>query len=201
MGDEPEEGLSGSWGPSYEESWKSRFEPVFEAIHSVPINVLLWGPGPDSEFYPKREEIGAHLADDYTAVSTSEALMDADPRFGEFPDTLTAEGIQAEAADIVIALAVDSRDVTGVHVELTKFGDHERIGPKIHLLLPRKPHAEHRPLILEAATHVPEPRRFDYTAEQYEDCQQMRAKAKQWVEEMRRQTYLRLVRSGAIRPS
>lgn len=201
MSDAEAAALAGSWGASYESAWKPRFEPVFEALRQVPINVLLWGPGLESDFYPKREQIGAHLADEHTSVATSEALIASDERFAEFPDTLTREGVHAEAADIVIALAVDSRDVTGVHTELTKFGDHPRIGPKIHLFVPRRPAAAFRPLILEAADHVPEARRFDYTPAQYDDCHQIRAKASQWVEELRRERYLFLVRSGAIRPA
>lgn len=122
--------------------------------------------------------------------------MEADPRFGLLGDTLLAEGIQAESADLVIALAVDDREATGVHVELTKFGDHPRIGPKIHLLVPLRPSRTHRALLLEASGKVPQDRRFEYTADQYVSCLEMRAKARAWIEAVRKEKSLSLLRRG-----
>lgn len=200
MNDSDPEGLRGAWGRDYATAWAPKFAAVLSAIDSTPVNVLLWGPGVSSPEYAKRQEIGAALGDERTSVMTSEAIMDADPHFGEIGDTMVAEGIQAEAADVVIALAVDSRDVTGVHAELTKFGDHPRTGPKIRLLAPIRPRGAGRPLILEAADMVPEARRFDYSDAQYQDCQEIRARARRWVAEVRREKFLRLVRDGTIRP-
>jgi hypothetical protein len=195
---DPRNALRGIWGDTYENGWAPRFDPVFRAAGEVLINVILWGPGVASGHYRKRDEIGQALAGPKTNVATPEALIAAEPAFAQLDDTLLAVRIQAEQADIVIALAVDDREVTGVHVELTKMGDHETIGPKIHLFAPKRPAAAIRPLILEAASKVPEPRRFDYMAAQYTDCNQIRAKAIRWVEEVRRQKFLRLLREGSL---
>lgn len=190
--------LKGLWGQRYEDAWRPRFNAVFDSEKSIPVTVVLWGPGLGSESYAKRDEIGAALVDEHTSVATPEALMDADERFGELGDVLLAEGIQAEGADLVIALAVADRKVTGVHAELTRFGDHERIGPKIRLFNPRLKRQERNPLLLAAAYAIPEASRFDYTTEQFVDCQNMRAKARGWVNEVRRAKFLSAIKAGSL---
>jgi hypothetical protein len=196
MARRPRDALLGIWGQEYGDSWKPRFDSVFEAAAKVTLSVLVWGPGKGTTHYTKRQQIAESLADSATGVATPEALMEADPRFGDLQDTLLAEEIQAEAADIVIALAVDDRNASGVHVELSHFAGHPRIGPKLRLLAPLRPKTSGGPLILEAAARLPDPQRFDYTPTQYDDCEQMRAKVRRWVEEARRAKYLRALRAG-----
>ena len=192
MTDDPGEGVAGTWGRDYREAWEPRFRRFFEAQRRVPMNVLLWGPGVGTDLYPKREQIGASLGDDATSVATSEALVGSHDELSAMDDIFLAEEIQGEAADLVIALDVDDRSVIGVHAELIRFGTHPRIGPKIHLFTPRRPAtgSQARPLILEAARQVSDARKFEYTPDQYDDCQQIRAKASAWVEAARREKFL-----------
>ena len=65
---------------------------------------------------------------------------------------------------------------------------------------PRIPKSEYKPLILEAAANIGEASRFDYTPDQYVDCQEIRARAGRWVEEARRRKFIGRLQAGLLDP-
>jgi hypothetical protein len=186
------EALRGEWRRDYG-PWRAGFDAFFEERDSTEVRILSWGPGEHTPYYEKRHSICADLATRASnSVFTSEQLFESEPRFSSLEDALLAE-----EADIVICLVVDDPEVSGAPAEMLEFRKHPGIAHKIRLLLPKEARRIGQGFLYQGCQQFPSSQTFRYTARQYKQCDDIRAKCHRWVEAVRRQKHLERWRKKA----
>jgi len=173
--------------------WRSQLDPLFQAIEATPVLVLSWGPGENTPDFAKRDELCRDLRQNpANCVNTPEQLARDDPRLADLAnhDIYGLEEILAEEADVVVCLL--TRSATGVHGEIMKYFDNQLIRPKLRALIPKKPPTPTVGFIYRAAHDLPDSQKFRYTRQQYQLCEEMRSRCREWIEAVRFQKYRQL---------
>ena len=158
--------------------FNEQFQEYLRSIKQTKLMIVILGPAGQSPGYDKRTAIREHLR------STN---RNDDVKFPEEitvpPEALPDEGHWSSLdfiianAQIVFALLVDSKDVTGVLSEVTRHGDKEGFRKKAFLILPRKDKrvkGSFLPQIWAAAEDYPESRKLRYTREEFLSCVRIR---------------------------
>jgi hypothetical protein len=191
--------LKGAWSAEFT-AWHERLAPVFQRLREVPVLILSWGPGPHMTEHAKRkqlnDDLNAHNANNHAL--TSEELFDREPDFRLFGDTLDAEQIQAANADVIIVLVL--KDGPGVRAELLDIRRHPQIVANVRLLLPKGASVPGRGIADIGIRSVPPSQTYQYTPKQFTDCHDMRAKCRQWVDEVRGAKFLTGAMTTSIAP-
>ena len=140
--------------------------------------IVILGPGGKSPGYDKRTEIREHLrstnkTDDVNFPEEITVPPEALPDEGHWSrlDFIIAN------TQVVFALLVDSKDVTGVLGEVTRYGDKKGFREKAFLILPRKSgrvKGSYLPQIWAAAEDYPKNRKLRYSGEEFLSCVRIR---------------------------
>lgn len=154
--------------------FNEKFQQYLRSIKQTKLMIVILGPGGKSPRHDKRTEIREHLR------STNKT---DDVNFPEEitvpPEALPDEGHWSKLdftianAQIVFALLVDSKNVTGVLSEVTRYGDKKGFREKAFLILPRKGarvKGDYLPQIWAAAEDYPENRKLRYSEEELLSC-------------------------------
>lgn len=159
--------------------WNERFRQYRNAISEIQLKIIILGPSDRSPGYKKRVEIRDYLQ------KLSSNYDVAFPEEIEVPENLLPDESRWKPldfivgdADIVFALLIDHKDVTGVLVEITKYGDRKRFQEKAFLLVPEKrkppPKGSYLPQVWAAAADYPNDKKLYYSAEEFADCSKIR---------------------------
>lgn len=201
MSDPDRGGLRGEWGEQFPD-WRRGLARVFDDQDRVPVKILVWGPGPHSSEYEKREQIIQHLTAENAnnQVVTSELLQQIEPRLAEY-SLYEAEELEVDIADVIFVLILKEKAATGAPAEVVRFLDNDEFRHKAHLFTPKLTRDERRHGFLDQGwVHYPTERRFPYTYRQYVDCTKMRSYCSSVVKELRKERFLkerRLQRLGS----
>ncbi|MFC2019209.1 hypothetical protein ACFLU4_04545 [Chloroflexota bacterium] len=149
------------------------------SIEQTKLKIIILGPAKQSPGYDKRVQIRDHLrsnsiADDVAFPEDITVPPEVLPNGGQWPiiDFIIAN------AQMVFALLVDDRKVTGVLSEVTRYHDKKGFRDKSYLILPiarKKAKGSYFPLIWEAAAVYPKDRTLRYKDEEFRDCNITRA--------------------------
>lgn len=150
------------------------FQQYRRSIEQTKLKIVILGPARQSPGYKKRAEIREHLK----SISKTD-----DVAFPEEitvpPEVLPDEGHWSSVdfiianAQIVFALLMDNKKVTGVLSELTRYGNQKGFRDKSFLILPGKHKTvkgSYLPLIWAAAMDYPKDRTLRYSDEEFLGC-------------------------------
>lgn len=154
------------------------FQQYRRSIEQTKLKIVILGPARQSPGYDKRTEIREHLR------STNKTDDIAFPE--EIivpPEVLPDEGHWSSLdfiianAQIVFALLMDNKNVTGVLSEVTRYGDKKGFRDKSFLILPGKHKTvkgSYLPQIWAAAVDYPTDRTLRYSDEEFLSCARTR---------------------------
>lgn len=200
---DPANSLAGEWHEEFTAGFQARLAQKFREMDNVPLSILVWGPGPHSPEYTKREQIINHLSQVNPAneVRTSEQMDAIEPRLSEL-HLYESEELQVEVADLIFALIPKERGPTGVPAEVARYWDNEVFRGKTYLIVPRLNRDDRRRGFLDQGWVMwPHERRFTYTQRQYEDCTKIRSYCSDVIKELRKTRYFRELRRNRLGPA
>ncbi len=150
------------------------FQQYLRSIEQTKLKIIILGPAGRSPGYDKRVEIRKHLrslskTDDVAFPEEITVPSEILPDEGHWSST---DFIVANA-QIVFALLIDHKDVTGVLGEVTKYGDKKGFRDKSFLILPGKHKTvkgSNLPQIWAAAKDYPRNRTLRYSDEEFHSC-------------------------------
>lgn len=150
------------------------FQQYRRSIEQTKLKIVILGPGRQGPGYDKRVEIRKHLrslskTDDVDFPEEITVPSDILPGEGQWSST---DFIVANA-QIVFALLIDHKDVTGVLGEVTKYGYLKGFRDKSFLILPKKrkkAKSRNLPQIWAAAEDYPKDRTLRYSDEEFLSC-------------------------------
>ena len=158
--------------------FNERFQQYRRSIEQTKLMIVILGPGEKSPGYSKRTEIREHLrstnkTDDVNFPEEITVPPDVLPDGGRWSwlDFIIAN------AQIVFGLLVDSKDVTGVLGEVTRYGNWRGFREKSFLILPRRGgrvKGSYLPQIWAAAEDYPQNRKLRYSEEEFLSCVRIR---------------------------
>lgn len=150
------------------------FQQYRRSIEQTKLKIVILGPGRQGPGYDKRVKIRKHLR---SLSKTDDVAFPEEVAVP--PEVLPDEGHWSSLdfiianAQIVFALLIDHRDVTGVLGEVTKYGDKKGFRDKSFLILPRerkKAKGSYLPQIWAAAEDYPKNRTLRYSDEEFRSC-------------------------------
>jgi hypothetical protein len=154
--------------------FNERFQEYLRSIKQTRLMIIILGPGGKSPGYDKRTQIRDHLrstnkTDDVNFPEEVAVPPDALPDQGHWSklDFIVA------SAQVIFALLVDSKDVTGVLSEVTRYGDKRGFREKAFLIIPKKAaraRGSHLPQIWAAAEDYPRHRKLRYSDDEFRSC-------------------------------
>jgi len=150
------------------------FQQYRRSIEQTKLKIVILGPGRQGPGYDKRVEIREHLrslskTDDVAFPEEITVPSEILPDEGRWSST---DFIVADA-QMVFALLIDHRKVTGVLGEVTKYGYLEGFRDKSFLILPVKQKTvkgSYLPQIWAAAEDYPRDRTLRYSEEEFRSC-------------------------------
>jgi hypothetical protein len=154
------------------------FQQYRRSIEQTKLKIVILGPARKSPGYDKRTEIREHLR---STNKTDDVVFPEEINVP--PEVLPDEGHWSSLdfiianAEIVFALLVDNKNVTGVLGEVTKYGDKKGFREKSFLILPRKQRTvrgSFLPQIWAAAEDYPTDRTLRYSDEEFLSCARTR---------------------------
>jgi len=151
------------------------FQQYRRSIEQTKLMIVILGPGGTSPGYNKRTEIREHLRstnknDDVGFPEDITVPPEVLPDKGQHWSWL--DFIIANA-QIVFALLVDSKDVTGVLSEVSRYGNKKGFREKSFLILPKKDRSikgSRLSQIWAAAEDYPKNRKLRYSREEFLSC-------------------------------
>ncbi len=182
-------GLAGDWAEQYK-NWELRFTPYFEKLAKTPVLILCWGPGKNApqEFYDKRIELRDDLmsSNPNNKAITSEEIKQIDRRFTALTD-IEAEELQASEADLILALLVSYKELSGVYTELLLYRNVPGFYNKTIVLLPKLSGKETKKLGFSANVFDDFNKKnvIEYTQDEFAKCEKMRRFCRRRVESYR----------------
>lgn len=182
--------------------WNQSFQEYRKSIVETDVKIVTLGPAKRSPGFEKRAELKQHLKHlsaryDVAFPEELEIPSDALPP----KDLWTAVDFVVADAQVIFALLIDHRDVTGVLAEVTRYEQRKGFRDKSYLIIPRKRTQGRRssrsPQIWATARNYPSDHRLGFTDEEFEDCHKIRdyigavvdryRKTKRWEEFMNKQ--------------
>ncbi len=182
--------------------WNKSFQEYRKSIDETDVKIIVLGPAQQSPGFEKRVEIKQHLQSlsaryDVAFPEELEVPSDALPK----KDQWTPVDFVVADAQVIFALLIDHRDVTGVLTEVTRYEQHKGFRDKAYLIIPRKRtqawKSSRSPQIWAAARDFPIDQRLVYTKEEFTDCHKIRdymgavvdryRKAKRWEDFINKQ--------------
>ena len=150
------------------------FHQYRRSIEQTKLKIVILGPGRRGPGYDKRVEIREHLGslsktDDVAFPEEITVPSEILPDEGQWSST---DFIVANA-QIVFALLIDHKDVTGDLGEVTKYGYLKGFREKSFLILPKerkKAKGSYFPQIWAAAEDYPKNRTLRYSDEEFRSC-------------------------------
>ena len=154
------------------------FQKYRRQVEQTKLKVVILGPARKSHGYDKRIEVREHLR------STSKTDDVAFPEeITVPPEILPDKGHWSYLdfiianAQIIFALLVDDKNVTGVLSEVTRYGNQKGFRDKSFLMLPIKRKTvkgSYLPQIWAAAEDYPKDRTLRYSDEEFSSCVRIR---------------------------
>ncbi len=154
--------------------FNENFQQYRRSIKQTKLKIVILGPARQGPGYNKRAQIREHLK----SISKTD-----DVAFPEEitvpPEILPDEGHWSSVdfiianAQIVFALLMDDKRVTGVLSELSRYGNQKGFRDKSFLILPEKHKTvkgSHLPQIWAAAVDYPKDRTLRYSDEEFLSC-------------------------------
>lgn len=150
------------------------FQQYRRSIEQTKLKIVILGPARQSPGYDKRIEIREHLrntskTDDVAFPEEVTAPPEVLPDEGHWSplDFIIAN------AQIIFALLVDDKKVTGVLSEVTRYGNQKGFRDKAFIILPGKRKTvkgSYLPQIWAAAEDYPKDRTLRYSDEEFLSC-------------------------------
>jgi len=154
--------------------WDESFREYRNSIKQRGLKIIILGPAKSSLGYNKRVEVRKHiegLNENFDVSFPEEIAVPADvlPDDGRWTplDFIIGE------AQIIFALLIDHRSVTGVLGEVTKYGDRKGFRDKAFLIVPERRKASkgsYLPQIWAAAADYPLEKKLHYSEQEFADC-------------------------------
>lgn len=158
--------------------WGKRCAELEESCSEVELAILVLGSGQGSSGYNKRLEIKAHLnqvSNKFDATFSEEIEGAIAVPEGNH---MTNIRLHTSLANVIFALLIDDPRVSGVLTELNKFDDYPRFREKTYLIVPKRRRSIRRndcvPLIWQTVDKFPQTHILDYSAEEFESCDNIR---------------------------
>lgn len=186
----------GSWAEECP-TFSDRMSKMQELMKTVPLMVLVWGPGPGASEYSKRDAILKHLRFDMVEATTSEEIVSKGPEFKGL-DMYDAEHLHVDICDVIFVLIVRSSYATGSPTEVARYRDLPNFASKAYLIVPKlTPEETPQSFLSHGWRTFDSGRKFEYTEEQFADCNVIRSFCMDRVLEARASRFKHLYLSRA----
>jgi hypothetical protein len=158
--------------------WNESFRNYQNSISGTQLKIIILGPADSSPGYQKRVEIRNHLSNLSSNYDVSFPEQIKVPE-NILPDTSRWKSVDflVGEADIIFALLIDDKRVTGVLGEITKYGERQGFREKAFILVPKKRKARkgsYLPQIWAEVADYPSERKLYYSDEEFKDCSKIR---------------------------
>lgn len=111
--------------------------PYFAAINNIDVKILIWGPGKDTHYYPKRVTIKEHLQAQHprNEIATSEDLLKGITHPSDIA-IVQAEMLHATVADVIFGLVTSDPKQTGIYMEIDNILQSDALVNKTWIIIP-----------------------------------------------------------------
>ncbi len=121
------------------EGFQQGLSIYIDQLNKIGLKILIWGPGEQTHYYSKRNEIkqALRLANINDEVVTSEELFLNIPHPPQL-DIVQAEMLHANVADIVFGLVTSDPQQAGIYMEIDNLLRYESLINKTWVIIPDK---------------------------------------------------------------
>ena len=151
-----------------------------QAAQQMQLGIIMLGPNATSVGYAKRKQLKEHLINISSGRYDVDFIEDLQTVDTGRPTSDPWEKIAfyVASADIIFALTVDDKSVTGVLAEITRFMSDKAFLEKTFVIVPvrsgPRKKSKRVPLIWQSVNGFPDEQKFQYTPQQLEDCRVIR---------------------------